>query len=106
MFVFVLETQTNEPADTDTTAPALFMCSFVRHTRCPTKVKNMIKSTNLSFGNAPTLYRTMATDQMDLQSPPQGDRGAQLEKNRQLKVRLVALCACSTGVRRLPCRGA
>lgn len=46
----------------------------------------MIKSTNLSFGNAPTQYRTMATDQMDLQVPQGEDRGAQLEKNRQLKV--------------------
>lgn len=63
----------------------------------------MIKSTNLSFGNAPTLYRTMATDQMDLQAPPQGDRGVQLEKNRQLKVRVVShlharagFCDCRT----------
>lgn len=46
----------------------------------------MIKSTNLSFGNAPTQYRTMATDQMDLQMPQGEDRGVQLEKNRQLKV--------------------
>ncbi|CAM9221602.1 unnamed protein product [Hapterophycus canaliculatus] len=53
-----------------------------------TEVKNMIKNTNLSFGNAPTFYRTMATDQMDLQAPPQGDRGVQLENNRQLKVAL------------------
>lgn len=50
------------------------------------QVKNMIKSTNLSFGNATTRYRTMATDQMDLQVPQGEDRGAQLEKNRQLKV--------------------
>ena len=50
------------------------------------QVKNMIKSTSLSFGNAPTVYRSMATDQMDLKEPQAGDRGAQLEKNRLLKV--------------------
>lgn len=54
----------------------------------------MIKSTNLSFGNAPTMYRTMATDQMDLQVPQMEDRGVQLEKNRQLKVRDSNLCCC------------
>lgn len=50
------------------------------------KVKNMIKSTNLSFGNEPTVYRSMATDQMNLQVPEGEHRGAQLEKNRLLKV--------------------
>lgn len=54
----------------------------------------MIKSTNLSFGNAPTIYRTMATDQMDLQVPQGEDRGIQQEKNRQLKVRGLSFSAC------------
>eukprot|EP00904_Undaria_pinnatifida_P013916 jgi/Undpi1/9655/HiC_scaffold_27.g12111.m1 len=52
------------------------------------EVKNMIKSTSLSFGNAPTVYRSMATDQMNLKETQAGDRGAQLEKNRLLKVAL------------------
>lgn len=51
----------------------------------------MIKSTNLSFGNAPTVYRSMATDQMDLKIPEGENRGAQLEKNRLLKVKPVTL---------------
>ena len=35
------------------------------------------------------MYRSMATDQMDLEVPQAGDRGAQLEKNRLLKVHVI-----------------
>lgn len=47
----------------------------------------MIKGTNVSFGNEPTVYRTMAADQMNIQIPEGDDREAQLERNRLLKVR-------------------
>ena len=48
----------------------------------------MIKGTSLSFGNEPTLYRSMATDQMDIHVPEEEARGSQLEKNRLLKVHI------------------
>lgn len=49
-------------------------------------MKTMIKSTNLSFGNEPTLYRSMASDQMDVKMPEGTSRKSQLESNRELKV--------------------
>lgn len=46
----------------------------------------MITSTNLSFGNETIVYRSMATDQMDLKIPEGEHPGTQVQKNRLLKV--------------------
>ena len=50
------------------------------------QVKGMIKTSNLFFGDTPTVYRSVATDQMDLRVPEGENIRLQREKNRLLKV--------------------
>ncbi|CAM9619358.1 unnamed protein product [Ascophyllum nodosum] len=52
------------------------------------EVKGMIKTSNLFFGDTTTVYRSVATDQMDLRVPEGENIRLQREKNRLLKVAL------------------
>lgn len=65
-----------------------FLSHYCRMVPFHEQVKNMIKGTSLSFGNEPTVYRSMAADQMDIHVPEEEARGSQLEKNRLLKVHI------------------
>lgn len=51
-------------------------------------MRDLIKNARLHFGSAPTVYRSMARDQMESQLIDEESMEEQREKNRMLKVSL------------------